>query len=179
VIDAGEPANTAPVPTASVTPAVAPTVTVTVPWRPDTAAVTTDSRFVVSCTVAWPLTSVVAEPALSVPWVLEKVTGTLANGRLPVATTLAVTVTVPPLAGTLAGAARTETPVTAAAPTVIVTALVPPVCGFAAAPDSARIVATPDPVPALKVAVATPLVVVVSVGAIEPMSVTNRTVVPF
>src|SRR5437667_16040 len=66
----------------------------------------------------------------------------------------------------------------AVAPIVMVTALVPPVAGLAEAPESARIVATPDALP-VNVAVAIPLRVSVDEGDTSPISVMKRTVVPF
>jgi hypothetical protein len=88
-----------------------------------TRAVTVASRFVVSCTWASPLASVVATVADKVPASVENVTGVLISLFPAASSTEAMSVTVPPLAGTDVELALSTTLSVAAPPTVIRTAL--------------------------------------------------------
>jgi len=97
--------------------------TVTVPVFEPTEAVTVAVWFVVSCTRASPLLSLVAAELDSDPFVVLKVTGTPVR-RLPLASIAdAMIVTVPPPEGTVDGDALTTTAFEAAAPIVICTTL--------------------------------------------------------
>ena len=74
-----------------------------------TLAVTVACTDVVSVLFAVPVASVCATPSLSVPAVVEKVTGT-PDSTLPFTSkTIALIVLVPPDAGTVAGVAATAT----------------------------------------------------------------------
>ena len=137
--------------------------TVTVAVFEPAAAVTVAVWFVVNCTVALPLASVLADEDDSEPAVLLNVTGTPTR-RLPFASSAdAIIDTVPPAGGTVDGDALTRTEFVFAAPIVMSTTLldvgmvavpplVPPVVpelGADAAlppadPEIARISATPD-----------------------------------
>jgi hypothetical protein len=115
--------------TDSVTEAAGLTLTSTVAGVAAPAlAVTVAFLFVVSDTSATPFWSVIAVVELNVPAVVEKLTGTPATGLLSVElappVTLADISTVPPLAATVDGFARTEIFVAAAEPTVIFTTFV-------------------------------------------------------
>jgi hypothetical protein len=139
-------------------------------------AVTFAVRFVVSVTCALPLASVFATDALSDPLSVVNVTGTDASALAPLSNTCAVIVDDPPDDDTVVGLALTDTPVAAAAPIAILIALVPVTD---APPDDAVIVAVPEVVPALNVAVARPLMSVSTVaGSIVPSVVVKITCVP-
>ena len=118
--------------TAVAVPAVAVSVTVgvgtglsawmaTVPVFVPAAAVTVALASVVSRVLASPLPSVVSRECERVPAVVLKDTGTPGRGREPVPLTVAMTSTVPPVAGTDPALERTMTASTAAAPTAICT----------------------------------------------------------
>ena len=144
-------------------------------------AVTVAASVVTSPTVARPLTSVMAKSCVNVPPVVENTTDSPGRPLPDPSSTVAVIDTVPPLDGTRLGFALIVRPSAAAAPITTSTALVvaPPSADVpAAAPETARTDATPETLPALSVALATPPTVRALAGAIDPSVVVNRTCVP-
>ena len=88
------------------------------------------------------------------PAVVEKLTGTLFSGLPLISRTTAVIAVVPPSAGTSVGFALTITRPTAAAPTRILIAFVPLAD---TPPESAVMVAVPEPPPATNFTETVPL----------------------
>ena len=117
----------------------------------------------------------VATDGLTEPLSVENVTGTPAS-TLPLESLIvALMVDVPP-ASIVDGAALNESPVAAAAPIGI---LIAPVVPVDTPPESAKIVAVPDCVPALNVTITRPPASVsTSIGSIVPSVVVNVTSVP-
>jgi len=125
------------------------TRTVTVEVRPPTDAVTCVSRSVVSVVRASPRESLTTARAPRVPASAEKPTGTPGKA-LPLASVgLAMSVTVPPPAGTVPGLAATAIPVAAAAPIATLAGV-----ALCALPENAETSAMPDCVPARSVTTA-------------------------
>ena len=145
----------------------------TVPVFVPAAAVTVALASVVSRVLASPFPSVISRVDESVPAVVLNVTGMPGTGLPPRLTALAMTSTVPPVAGTDPALDRTVTVSTVAAPRRNFTVAV-------ALPEDTVMVASPDvPSPAMNVEVATEFLVCASAGSIRPKLVLNRTLVPF
>ncbi len=150
-------------------------------------AVTVAAPVVVSVVLASPLAFVLTLEDCRCPAVAEKATGTPLSAPPFSSSTSAVSVTVPPVLGTVAGSARSVTVFAAAPPTLMLTVApsgaavsVPePVDGPVAAPESAVTVAIPDCVPATNLTVTLPFSVRVSDGSTWPSVAVNETSVPF
>lgn len=171
VNETGAPTVCAPLGTDSVTVVAERAVMAAVPALPPAVAVTVALSVVESVVVATPRALVTADVAANVPAVVVNATGTPTIGLPEASSTRADTVTVPPEAGTLVGAALTSTRSAAAAPMVTSSVLLAP-------PENAVSVALPDRPSAISLTVTLPLFVRASAGSILPRVVVNDTSVP-
>jgi type II secretory pathway pseudopilin PulG len=158
-----------------VVPGVVPVLGAVVLATP-AAAVTVACRFVVTVVCARPLASELTTEAPTLPALVVNVTGTDGKTFPLVSNTVAVTVTVPPAAGTVLGLASSRMPPTAAEPIAI---LMAPFAPTPTPPDIAVMVAVPEVVPARNFTTTRPpRSVSASDGCMVPSVVVNVTCVP-